>query len=270
MELNQTKRTDIYNIDPRNVMVVDGFNARRNFELDELKEQIKAKGVLNPITVVPFKDDEGNEKYRLVDGERRLRATLAAIDEGADIKRIKALFLPRNTNEEDLLIEQMMRNEGKNFTEYECAIMFQRFKDQYGYTQAEIAAKFGKSGAFISRCLSLMELAPEIQKKMEVGEISTKAVREIAALHKGDERAQVKAVKDAVANAKEKGKKTPTGKNIGKELQEQKAVNKVKAAMNLFCKGLADANINLSKVSLQDLQEALSKSATLGDVIKNI
>lgn len=119
MELNQTKRTDIYNIDPRNVVVVDGFNARRNFELDELKEQIKAKGVLNPITVVPFKDDEGNEKYRLVDGERRLRATLAAIDEGADIKRIKALFLPRNTNEEDLLIEQMMRNEGKNFTEYE-------------------------------------------------------------------------------------------------------------------------------------------------------
>lgn len=169
-----------------------------------------------------------------------------------------------------MLIEQMMRNEGKNFTEYECAIMFQRFKDQYGYTQAEIAAKFGKSGAFISRCLSLMELAPEIQKKMEVGEISTKAVREIAALHKGDERAQVKAVKDAVANAKEKGKKTATGKNIGKELQEQKAVNKVKAAMNLFCKGLADANINLSKVSLQDLQEALSKSATLGDVIKNI
>lgn len=62
MELNQTKRTDIYNIDPRNVVVVDGFNARRNFELDELKEQIKAKGVLNPITVVPFKDDEGNEK----------------------------------------------------------------------------------------------------------------------------------------------------------------------------------------------------------------
>lgn len=71
MELNQTKRTDIYNIAPRNVVVVDGFNARRNFELDELKEQIKAKGVLNPITVVPFKYDEGNEKYRLVDGERR-------------------------------------------------------------------------------------------------------------------------------------------------------------------------------------------------------
>ena len=51
--------------------VVDGFNVRRDFDLDELKEQIKAKGVLNPLTVIAFKDDEGNEKYKWVDGERR-------------------------------------------------------------------------------------------------------------------------------------------------------------------------------------------------------
>ena len=142
---NSTKRTDIYSVDPRNVVVVDNFNVRRDFAIDELKEQIKLQGVLNPITVVPFKDENGDEKYRLVDGERRLRATLAAISEGADIKRIKAIFLPRNTKEEDLLIEQMMRNEGKNFTEYESAIMFQRFRDKFGYTQSEIAQKFGKN-----------------------------------------------------------------------------------------------------------------------------
>ena len=106
METNVTKRTDIYSVDPRNVVVVENFNVRRDFALDELKEQIKAQGVLNPITVIPFKDEDGNEKYRLVDGERRLRATLAAIDEGADIKRIKALFLPRNTKEEDLLLDE--------------------------------------------------------------------------------------------------------------------------------------------------------------------
>ena len=129
---NSTKRTDIYSVDPRNVVVVDNFNVRRDFSIDELKEQIKLQGVLNPITVVPFKDENGDEKYRLVDGERRLRATLAAISEGADIKRIKAIFLPRNTKEDDLLIEQMMRNEGKNFTEYEQAIMFQRFRDKFG------------------------------------------------------------------------------------------------------------------------------------------
>ena len=70
METNKTKNTDLFLIDPRNIVVVDGFNVRRDFDLDELKEQIKAKGVLNPLTVIAFKDDEGNEKYKLVDGER--------------------------------------------------------------------------------------------------------------------------------------------------------------------------------------------------------
>ena len=63
METNKTKNTDLFLIDPRNIVVVDGFNVRRDFDLDELKEQIKAKGVLNPLTVIAFKDDEGNEKY---------------------------------------------------------------------------------------------------------------------------------------------------------------------------------------------------------------
>ena len=214
METNVTKRTDIYSVDPRNVVVVENFNVRRDFALDELKEQIKAQGVLNPITVIPFKDEDGNEKYRLVDGERRLRATLAAIEEGADIKRIKALFLPRNTKEEDLLIEQMMRNEGKNFTEYEQAIMFQRFRDKFGYTASEIAAKFCKSQTFVGRCLSLLELAPEIQEKIENGEISTGAVRQIVSSNKEDEKAQIEAVQDAIADAKEKGNKSASVKNL--------------------------------------------------------
>lgn len=44
METNVTKRTDIFLIDPRNIVVVDNFNVRMDFDLDELKEQIKAKG----------------------------------------------------------------------------------------------------------------------------------------------------------------------------------------------------------------------------------
>lgn len=52
METNKTKNTDLFLIDPRNIVVVDGFNVRRDFDLDELKEQIKAKGVLNPLTVI--------------------------------------------------------------------------------------------------------------------------------------------------------------------------------------------------------------------------
>lgn len=266
METNITKRTDIYNIDPRNVVVVNNFNVRRDFAIDELKEQIKAQGVLNPITVIPFKDEDGNEKYRLVDGERRLRATLAAISEGADIKRVKALFLPRNTKEEDLLIEQMMRNEGKNFTEYEQAIMFQRFRDKFGYTQSEIASKFCKSATFVGRCLSLLELAPEIQDKLEKGEISTGAVRQIVGLNKEDESAQIAAVENAVADAKSKGKTTATGKNINGETKSQKDLKKVVEAFKLFLSACYAANIPAELLSMKQVCSSLHSATTMEDV----
>lgn len=229
-EINATKRTDIYQIDPRNVDVVAGFNVRREFAIDELKEQIKLNGVLNPITVIPTKAADGTERYRLVDGERRLRATLAAVEEGADIRRIKAIFLPRNTSEEEQLVQQMMRNEGKNFTEYECAIMFNRFKDAFGYSQTEIAAKFGKSTTFVSRCLSLMELAPEIQQKLESGEISTNAVREIVGQNKENEAAQVEAVNAAVSQAKASGKRTADNNDVPAHVKLLKAIKKANLA----------------------------------------
>lgn len=229
-EINATKRTDIYQIDPRNVDVVAGFNVRREFAIDELKEQIKLNGVLNPITVIPTKAADGTERYRLVDGERRLRATLAAIEEGADIRRIKAIFLPRNTSEEEQLVQQMMRNEGKNFTEYECAIMFHRFKEAFGYSQTEITAKFGKSPTFVSRCLNLMELAPEIQQKLESGEISTNAVREIVGQNKDNEAAQVEAVNAAVSQAKASGKRTADNNDVPAHVKLLKAQAKLKQA----------------------------------------
>lgn len=268
--INVTKRTDIYSVDPRNVVVVDNFNVRRDFAIDELKEQIKQQGVLNPITVVPFKDENGDERYRLVDGERRLRATLAAIAEGADIKRIKAIFLPRNTKEEDLLIEQMMRNEGKNFSEYEQAIMFQRFRDKFGYTQSEIATKFCKSATFIGRCLSLLELAPQIQEKLEKGEISTGAVRQIVGLNKEDEDAQITAVENAVADAKSKGKTTATGKNINGETKSQKDLKKVVEAFKLLVSSCYNAKIPVELLSMKQVCASLHNATTMEDVISKL
>lgn len=269
-ELNSTKRTDIYTIDPRNVVIVENFNVRKEFALDELKEQIKLQGVLNPITVVPFKDEDGNEKYRLVDGERRVRATLAAIEEGAEIARIKAIFLPRNTKEEDLLIEQMMRNEGKNFTEYEQALMFQRFRDKFGYSQSEIAAKFGKSATFIGRCLSLLELAPEIQEKIENGEISTGAVRQIAGTNKEDEAAQIEAVETAIADAKSKGKSTATAKNVSGETKALRSLKKVVDSLLLLFSTADQMEKPIREVNAYELISALQTSTSLEEAITKL
>lgn len=234
-ELNATKRTDIYQIDPRNIVVVDGFNARKNFDLDELKEQIRKVGVLNPITVIPFKDKEtGTEKYRLVDGERRYRAVMALLAEGEDIKRIKAMYLPKGTKEEDLLIQQLLKNTGKQFSEIEMAKLFNRFKEQWGYTQTEIADKFCKKTSFVSRCMALLDLPAEIIEMMERGEISADSARQIASRHKDDVDAQVEDAEKAVKTAKAKGKKTATTKDIPVNVQAANLIAKIRKDLKKY------------------------------------
>lgn len=234
-ELNATKRTDIYQIDPRNIVVVEGFNARKNFDLDELKEQIRKVGVLNPITVIPFKDKEtGAEKYRLVDGERRYRAVMALLAEGEDIKRIKAMYLPKGTKEEDLLIQQLLKNTGKQFSEIEMAKLFNRFKEQWGYTQTEIADKFCKKASFVSRCMALLDLPAEIIEMMERGEISADSARQIASRHKDDVDAQVEDAEKAVNTAKAKGKKTATTKDIPVNVQAANLIAKIRKDLKKY------------------------------------
>lgn len=247
-ELNATKRTDIYQIDPRNIVVVDGFNARKDFAIEELKEQIKAQGMLNPITVVPFKDEDGNEKYRLVDGERRYRAVMALLAENIDIKRIKAMYLPKYTKEEDMYIQQMMRNEGKNFSPIECGNLFRMFKDKFGYTQNEIADKFKKKASFVSRCLALLDLPVEIQEKMLSGEISADAVQNIVSQNKDNEKAQVEAVEKAVKEAKAKGKKTATTKDIDNTTQIANLIAKMRKDMQKISTMLESVDNDTAKV----------------------
>ena len=234
-EINATKRTDIYQIDPRNIVVVEGFNARKNFDLDELEEQIRKVGVLNPITVIPFKDKEtGVEKYRLVDGERRYRAVMNLIAEGEDIKRIKAMYLPKGTKEEDLLIQQLLKNTGKQFSEIEMAKLFNRFKEQWGYTQTEIADKFCKKASFVSRCMALLDFPADIIAMMERGEISADTARQIVSQNRDDEDAQVEAADNAVKTAKAKGKKTATTKDIPVSVQAANLIAKIRKELKKY------------------------------------
>ena len=95
---------------------------------------------------------------------------------------------------------------GKKFTEYECALMFQKFKKEFGYSQVEIADKFKKSPAFISKCLSLLDLPKEIQDKIINGDISVKAAmfRHLLEYEKGntiDEETGCKHLAQVVWNA---------------------------------------------------------------------
>ena len=90
--MNQkTKKTDLYLINPKNISVQENFNSRRDFgDIEELAEQIATQGVLNPIHVRPIEGE--NNKYLLVDGERRYRAVMHNINNGIDIEYMYAFI----------------------------------------------------------------------------------------------------------------------------------------------------------------------------------
>ena len=240
METNKTTKTDIYNIDPRNIVVVEGFNSRIDFgDINELADQIKEQGLLNPITVKPFKDEHGTEKYRLVDGERRYRAIMLNIQNGVDIARVKALFVSKSTTEEEMLVQQMMRNEGKPFTEYELGILCAKLRDKCGKTTSEIAKMLGKNPGCISYALSNLELDERVQDLLRENKICGPDVRRVYKACKekyGEDKYEEMAVAE-ILNLKKKAEKdaaindTKASKVSVKNsdlLMERKDTNKVK------------------------------------------
>ena len=212
--MNKTTKTDLYKIDPRNVVVEKGFNSRVDFKLDELIESIRRYGVKQPISVISFKDENGEEKYRLVDGERRYRATMKLIEEGVDIARIPAIFLPKSLSPEELLLEQLVRNEGKPFTDYEFSIACTKFRN-FGLTNKEIADRLGKNPGQVTYWLSIQDMKPELKEYFKTGKISYSEYHRMAEAHKDsngevDEDGILAELEGAIKVAKSKGKEKIT------------------------------------------------------------
>jgi len=222
-QMNKTTKTDIYKIDPRAIVVKEGFNSRLDFgDINELAEQIKAQGILNPITVKPFKNEAGEDRYELVDGERRYRAVSLLIEQGYTIDRVPALFSSKTLSEESALIQQLLRNEGKPFTEYELGIAYKKFIDM-GFSHKDIAEKLGVPGWKVDCSLAHLNRDERVQKLMKEGRITGVDVRHIYQSNKNEEAA----VNEILGLAKKADKKE--NKKISlKDLDFDAAYNVVK------------------------------------------
>lgn len=130
------------------------FNHRRVFrDMEQLAESIKARGVLQPVTV--RKNGKG---YELVFGERRYRATkLAGVDS------IPAIV--RTMSDVEVLEAQLIENvQRSDVHALEEADGYKELLDKHKYDVETIAAKTGKSKAYIYARLKLCALAPGPRK----------------------------------------------------------------------------------------------------------
>lgn len=275
-ELNKSVRSDIYKIDPKSIVVIDGFNSRTDFgDLDELAEQIRQQGMLNPITVVPFKDENGEEKYRLIDGERRYRAVMKLIKDGMDIKRISALYQSRAISEEEMLIQQVMRNEGKPFTPYELGIWATKMMDKFGYTLAEIAAKIGKNQGSLCRFIGYQNLPEYAREMLAKDEISASNLDRVMNAHGEDENGAIEELKDL--KEKSKGKKHVSLRNLestSKTVDYKRSKDVLKGLEALFT-SIAEYQQNnegkvINEINLNLYYEELKAGKMLKQIFDNV
>lgn len=132
--------------------------------LEELATSIRSLGVIQPITL----KETGTEKYMIISGERRYRASLMA---GLD--RIPAYIKTAADDNvvEMALIENIQR---EDLNAIEIALAYQKLIDNYGLTQEKLSERVGKKRTTIANYLRLLKLPAEIQvglkdKKIDMG-----------------------------------------------------------------------------------------------------
>ena len=148
-----------------NLIEINPFQPRTNFNeetLLELAKSIKEVGVIQPITVRKLEFN----KYQLISGERRLRASKLL-----GLSTIPAYIRLANDNESLImaLVENIQRHD---LDPIEVAISYQRLIEEVNLTQEEMSERVGKKRSTITNYLRLLKLDPIIQTGMRDGFIS--------------------------------------------------------------------------------------------------
>ena len=275
METNKTKRSDIYSIDPRNIIVKDGFNSRVNFgDIDELAQQIKEKGMLNPVTVQTIKTPDG-DKYQLVDGERRYRAVMKLIEDGENIPYIKAMMVSPELTKSELYVQQAMRNEGKNFNEYEWAILANKLKSECGIeNNSEIARMLGKNAGVVSYWLQILSMPEDFQDLVRTGKLCGADLRRILQANDKDydkARADIKVLEEKAMERVKQAENKPENKTEQQSAEpESKQPETPKKPEQQTKLTLRDLDFSTNTKAFRDSKAILTALDSLDKVIQHI
>lgn len=150
------------------------FQPRREFdyyELLELAASIQKNGIIQPLTV-----RKAGDRYELVSGERRLRASIFA-----GLKTVPCILITAGDRECSLmcLIENIQRTD-LNF--FEEADGIKRLMDEFSLSQVEVAERIGMAQSTLSNKLRLLKLNENQRKTITSSKLSERHARALLRL----------------------------------------------------------------------------------------
>ncbi len=158
------------------------FNPRTNFEkeaLQELSQSIAIHGIIQPLTVRKL----GRDKFQLISGERRFRAS-----QMAGLTEVPAYI--RVANDQTMLEMALVENiQREDLNAIEVALSYSRLIDECNLTQDQLSQKVAKSRSSITNHLRLLKLPGEIQAAVRDTQLSMAHARTLVSA--GDEELQL-------------------------------------------------------------------------------
>ncbi len=148
------------------------FQPRTDFEehaLKELSESIRQQGIIQPITVRKL----GYDRYQIISGERRFRASKLA---GLEVIPAYVRIANDQAMLEMALVENIQR---ENLNPIEIGISYKRLLDECNLSQEQLAEKVGKDRSTVTNYMRLLKLPPKIQAAIRDGILSMGHARAI-------------------------------------------------------------------------------------------
>ena len=144
--------------------------------LQELTDSIKKHGVISPILVREL----GLNKYEVIAGERRMRASLQA-----GLETIPCLVEQKEDQDalESALIENLQR---EDLNAVEEARGYDRLKREFGLTQDEVATSTGKARSSIANSIRILTLPQNVLDMLSAGKIEKGHAKLLASMDPGE------------------------------------------------------------------------------------
>ena len=186
------------NVDPTDLSYIavdqidpNPFQPRRTFdptEIAALADSLRQHGMLQPILVRQVDD-----RYQLIAGERRLRASIEA-----RLHEIPARIMELNDQRvsELAMVENLQR---EDLNALEKAAAFRDYLSNYGGTQEELAGRLGLDRSTISNLIRLLDLPEEVQDAVRSKQITQGHARALLGLPDAEQ--QLAACKRVIAES---------------------------------------------------------------------
>ena len=218
------------------------FQPRTEFDeeaLNELAESIKEQGIIQPLTVRKM----GYDKYQLIAGERRLKAsTIAGLTAVPCYIRI--------ANDQQMLEMALVENiQRENLNAIEIGMSYQRLIEECNFTQEALSQRVGKNRSTITNYIRLLKLPAEVQVAIRDNKISMGHAR--ALINIDDEETQLTILHNIIGKNLSVREVEEIARNLNKlpSTQKEKTSRALSSSLENLRSNLSDrlsANVNVS------------------------